>query len=351
MAIDVAAQPYYKMGGAVEGFPMPPLHVDRKDINPMFWAQLEPATEPVLSFETTRDLSEDLLLRCSRIGHVLMSSAEMELLSPATQLMEKISWSSLGCGWSVLASEVEVSDITGCWGNPNAYRDEKGYAFTWNPINYDLESRHTGKFRAMRLHQVAYTLMRRQLDPDFELAPHTPLDHKCRFPGCCNPMHVVETNISENNRLQRVAHPIEAALLAGQVMLAPTGYDQIDAIVSSAPNEDTNLVVNTRHGPYRIMKVDDEPLQFYGRPEADNLLPLMRSPSSKLKQMSGDDLTQILNGKKPNPQPRRKSRAKTPVIFENQLVMFNPTRFRKRPATKSPKKASSNSKLTPAPSL
>lgn len=346
MAIGVAVYPRSRAVSPGEGFPTPPITVAPKVLDLEHWVQLEPALEPALSFGTPEDLSNDLLLKCARIGHTLMSSVDMDLPSPATQLIERITWSSLGAGWSVLASEVEVSNITGCWGSPEAYRNDKGYAFTWDPASYEIETRQSGEFRAMRLHQVAYTLMRRQFESDFELPPYTPLDHTCRFSGCCNPGHVIETDTVENNRRQRVAHPVESALLAGQVMVAPTGYEQIDAIVAAAPSEDTNLVINTRHGPYRVIKVDDEPLRFYGEPEEDNLLPLMRPPANKLKHISGEDLTLMLNGKKPLPCPKRKSRAITPKILENQLTMFHPTRYRKMPLHKKPHKTTSKSKVT-----
>ncbi len=298
--------------------------------------QLEPAEEPVLSFfnevfevesrvESTH-LYQDFLLRCASAATKLRSSTDTRLPSIGSQLIQKDYWENSDTGLGILARESEISTVTGCWTVPEAYRNEKYYAFTWDVRKYGLEPRGDGKYKGMQLHQVAYLLRQQTEIPDFVMPLKTTLEHNCRNVRedfcCVNPYHFTPVTQRENNRLQRKAHPIEAALFAGQLMFAPTGYEKIDAAVAISENEDTGLVISTRFGPFRIIKMHEDPAVFRGEPEPEVLFKPVRPPANRYKNISGDDLTLILNGQKPMLKPRRKSRAAIHIPIKGQELLF-----------------------------
>lgn len=300
--------------------------------------QLEPAYEPVLSFlnevfedkdqAEPSDLYQDLLLQCASAAVQLRSSTDARLPSVGSQIIQKNYWENSDTGLGVLAREAEISTATGCWTVPEAYRNEKYYAYTWDVRKYGLEPRGKGEYKGMQLHQVAY-LLRQQIEaPDFVMPTRGTLDHICRGVRedlcCVNPYHDEIVSKGENNQRQRRAHPIEAALFAGQLMFVPTGYEKIDAAVAASEDEDTGLVISTRFGPYRIMKMNEDPAVFRGEPEPERSLSQIRPPKSRYKNISGEYLTLILDGYKPMLKPKRKSRAKVPAPIEGQKTIFIP---------------------------
>ncbi len=297
--------------------------------------QLEPAEEPVLSFSEEGLIDErlaepsylyqDLLLRSASAAVRLRSSTDMPLPSINSQVVQKDFWENSDTGLGVLAREALISTATGCWAIPNAYRNNKGYSYTWDVRKYGLEPRGKGEYKGMQLHQVAF-ILRMQIEmPEYVMPASHTLEHVCRNVKqhfcCVNPYHFEYVTQLENNRLQRKAHPIESALFVGQLMLAPTGYNYIDAFVGASEKEDTGLVVSTRFGPFRIIKVEDEPVVFRGEPEPERLANKVRPPAKENKYVSGEDLTLILNGQKPMLKPKRKSRAKLPVPIAGQKTI------------------------------
>ncbi len=298
--------------------------------------QLEPAEEPVLSFseECFNDerlaeyssLYQDLLLQSASLAVKLRSSTDMPLPSINSQLARKGFWENSDTGLGILAREALISTATGCWAIPDAYRNSKGYSYTWDVSKYGLEPRGKGEYKGMQLHQVAF-ILRMQIEmPEYVMPPSHTLEHVCRSVKqhfcCVNPYHFEYVTKLENNRLQRKAHPIESALFAGQLMLTPTGYNYIDAFVGASEKEDTGLVVSTRFGPFRIIKVEDAPVVFRGEPEPERLANKVRPPAKENKYISGEDLTLILNGQKPMLKPKRKSRAAIPIPIKGQELLF-----------------------------
>ena len=261
------------------------------------------------------------------IPHEVWGSAGHTLPGINVELYQREKWQQLSTPLGFLASNTEVSLKTGCWGLVDAWRNDKGYAFVWDPEVYGYEPAARAEpkneveakkeFKGIKVHQMAHILLMRELDPDYVLPPRTPLDHLCRFTGCCNPTHTEKVTREVNNQRQKRAHPIEAALALGQVMLGPTGYDFIDISAAQSPTEDTSIVVNTRFGPFRIIKLDNDPLMVRGEPELDNLLPMVRPPAvSKYVRPS-----------------RAKSR-----IHDGQRVIFPKTKYRRGLAKKRPSK-------------
>jgi hypothetical protein len=226
----------------------------------------------------------------------LHASTGHELPDLYDELQEKCRLENINTPLGSLAAHAEISVTTGCWAIIKAWRDAKGYTFVWNPkeLGYDPGTQ-TG-FSAQKAYRIAYILAQREYDPDFVLKPGTPLDHLCRFTGCCNPHHIEPVTTIENNIRQRLAHPIENALALGQLMLGPTGYDWLDTKTNAAQQEETGIVVNTRFGPYRILKLDDDPVVIRGEALDDDLLNIIRPPSTKKSVRKS-------RAKKPNPLP------------------------------------------------
>jgi hypothetical protein len=170
--------------------------------------------------------------------------------------------------------------MTGCWSIIDAWRDEKGYAFVWKPEEYGYSVDRTGDFKGISVHRMAYN-MKRRLTGQPDLVRDQQLDHVCRWPGCCNIDHLAIVDHKKNNRLRDQAQRLETAITTGQIILGPTGIDWLDDPLESAPTEDTQVIISTPNGPYRVIKVDDEPLMFRGQPEVSGLLEVVKPPAPK----------------------------------------------------------------------
>jgi hypothetical protein len=264
-------------------------------------------TTPLYQEARGEELTDELLARAALIGATASIAAAKETtpqngvvsfsekLRAATGdrlpdvewvLEQRTNWLESGSPLGYLAASTEVSTTSGCWSVVNdsdvdSWRDDKGYVLVRDPSPFGLE--RDSRF-GTRSHKLAYILFRRQAEPEFELPPRKPLDHVCRFTGCCNPHHVAETTPRQNNKLQRQAHDIERPLTWGQLLLGPTGYEWLDGPALAATNEDTGLVVNTSRGPFRIIKVEEDPLIIRGQPEPDNLLPRLKPPTRRRTQ-------------------------------------------------------------------
>jgi hypothetical protein len=179
-----------------------------------------------------------------------------------------------------LASASTLSMTTGCWSIIDAWRDEKGYAFVWKPEEYGYSVDRTGDFRGISVHRMAYN-MKRRLTGQPDLNRYQQLDHICRWPGCCNIDHLAIVDHKKNNRLRDQARQLEAAITTGQIILGPSGIDWLDDPLESAPTEDTDLLISTPSGPYRIIKLDDSPLMFRGEAVKDELQEKVAPPAPK----------------------------------------------------------------------
>jgi len=179
-----------------------------------------------------------------------------------------------------LASTTTISMMTGCWSIVDAWRDEKGYAFVWNPEEYGFQADRSGNFRGLSVHRMAYNMKRRATGlPDLTRAQQ--LDHKCRWPGCCNIDHLEIVDHAKNNRLRDRARTLEAAVTNGQIILGPTGMEWLDRPLEASAEEDTNLLISTPAGPYRVIKVDDAPIMFRGEAEPGGLHDMVKPPAPK----------------------------------------------------------------------
>jgi len=179
-----------------------------------------------------------------------------------------------------LASASTISMTTGCWSLVNAWRDEKGYAFIWNPEEYGYQVEKSGNFRGMSVHRMAYNMKRRATGRS-DLTRYQQLDHICRWPGCCNIDHLNVVDHKKNNKNRDQARILEAALYSGQIILGPTGMPWLDGRLADSETENTNILVATPAGPFRIVKVDDEPLMFRGQAEPSELHQAVPPPAPK----------------------------------------------------------------------
>jgi len=212
-----------------------------------------------------------------------------------------------------LAASSTISMTTGCWSIVEAWRDEKGYAFIWNPEDYGYRVEQNQGFRGISVHRMAYNMKRRATGlPD--LTSRQQVDHVCRWPGCCNIDHLTIVDHEKNNKLRDQARLLEAALYSGQIILGPSGSIWLDEPLKAADTEETNLVISTPAGPFRIIKVDENPLMFRGQPEVSDLLEIVQPPTPKKYE--------------------RPSRAKKIKVDADQTPLFDTEGYKGRRARK-----------------
>ena len=212
-----------------------------------------------------------------------------------------------------LASTSTISMKTGCWSIVGAWRDEKGYAFTWKPEIYGYQVDRSGNFKGISAHRMAYNMKRRATGlPDLTRAQQ--LDHKCRWPGCCNIDHLEIVDNAKNNKLRDKARAFEAAVTSGQIILGPTGMEWLDGPLEASDTEETNLLISTPAGPFRVIKVDDAPLMFRGEAEPGGLHDMVNPPAPKKYE--------------------RPSRAKPIRVDAEQKLLFDASNYSGRRARK-----------------
>lgn len=263
------------------------------------WLQLEPATEPALLIPEQNTSAVDLR---AATGKPLPTVQE--------QLVLKAGLEASNSALAALASRMAISQVTGCWVDVDAWRDDKGYTFTRQPESVGFNMPNRPRWPGVRLHTIAHLLFMRIRDPGYQKPENIDLDHMCCFPGCCNPHHTEGVTKEENNRRQRIAARIARPLMQGQAMVGPTYVEWLDNAVSDAPDEDTGLIVNTSDGPFRVVKLEDDPPIIRAEPERDDLLLALRPKSARR-----------------SPRP---SRAKQKMPLKAQEPLFHKNKYTKK---------------------
>jgi hypothetical protein len=240
-------------------------------------AEKTPDHAGVFSFEAQYDQAA---LFSGNLPSALYSATGTELPYVHRELIEKEYWESTSSPLGSLATKAAVSTTTACWSILKA-RNDKGYVRLYNADKYDLDDQSDKRY-GITAHKLALLLHRRESGESTELPLGAQIDHVCRNTACCNPNHLEVVTNSRNDELKRLAHPIEAALGSGQLMVGPTGLPWLDENIGRACNEDTNVIINTRFGPFRIMKIEDDPPMIYGVREACDLFDSLRPPTPRI---------------------------------------------------------------------
>jgi hypothetical protein len=264
-------------------------------------------------FVDTMPNEEDTILSVlgKRLGEVKTLTTKKEHLAQLPM--------SLGA----LASRASISATTGCWsvlqemhpqrGPVPVWRDDKGYAFTWNPESYGYSVDRSGGFRGIQLHRMAYNMKRRgQGLPDLNQYQH--LDHECRWTGCCNIDHLEITSRERNNKLRDQARRFESAIVAGQIILGPMGIAEIDERLLASETEYTSVVIATVAGPHRLVKIDQDPLLFRAEKEHCELVQSVAPPAPTKYE-------------RPSRAKRAKVKEETPDSPEGQRLLFGNTGY------------------------
>jgi hypothetical protein len=205
-----------------------------------------------------------------------------------TQIEKKDRLAMFPVALGALASKATISTTTGCWsvleeehperGIIPVWRDPKGYAFTWKPEQYGYKVERPDNFKGVQFHRMAFNMKRRlQGLPDLNMYQH--LDHVCRWTGCCNIDHLEVVDRKRNNKLRDEARRFESAIIAGQIILGPTGKPELDEFLDGSDTEFTNIVMSTVAGPHRLVLIDKDPLLFRGEPEPCELLSSVAPPA------------------------------------------------------------------------
>lgn len=285
------------------------LHARAAEIAAAHGAYVLPETTPedpgVFSFIDTLPAEEDIVFS-------VLGDRQWDV---ASLIEKKDRLAQFPIALGALASRATISTTTGCWSvlEENIWRDEKGYAFTWQPETYGFQVNRAGDFRGIQMHRMAYNMkLRAQGLPDLNQYQH--LDHVCRWTGCCNIDHLEIVSRSKNNKLRDEARRFEAAIIAGQIILGPLGKTELDYRLLGSNTEFTNLVITTVTGPYRLVIVDKDPLMFRGEPESCALIESVAPPAPKKYE--------------------RPSRAKKPKVIEEtadspegQRLLFDNTEY------------------------
>lgn len=242
---------------------------------------------------------------------VIYSPTGVKLDSVWSALERKERWGLFPVALGSLAAEATISTTSGCWSlvegwrdyaGKEAWRDDKGYLYVWNPEHFGFKVDRNDKFKGVAIHRMAYNMKRRlQGLPDLNRYQH--VDHICRWTGCCNIDHLNVLDAARNNQQRDLAKRLEIALMAGQTILGPMGIDWLDELVYSATSEFTNVLVTTPRGPHRIVVHENDPMIFSGQPEPCELVESVRAPAPTNYE--------------------RRSRARPPRISEGQDIMFD----------------------------
>ena len=263
MAIGVAVYPQSRAANSSWNLPPPPDIAAPKVLDLEHWMQLEPAPEPALSFPSATEVW----------------SATGEPLDPVEQELDrKAELEAQDTGLGLLAADVEISTATGCWTYLKG-RDSKGYVRRYNALKYGIEQTKEERRHGIKLHRLAHILMQRHLGLDDSLSPDVQIDHICRGPWCCNPNHGRPVSNDENIHLRTLAHKVEVILASGQTMIGQIGTSWIDNLLSRATAEDTGVVVATRFGPHRLIKLDGTPTVAFAQREPDDLFDALHPPA------------------------------------------------------------------------
>lgn len=215
---------------------------------------------------------------------VIFSALGEQLASPWDMLDKKERLALYPVALGTLAGRASISMATGCWSVVGEWRNHKGYAFTWKPREYGYHTNGVaGDFNGVQIHRMAFNMKRRITGlPDLSRYQH--LDHICRWPGCCNIDHLEIVTRDRNNELRDRAKELEQALMVGQTIFGPCGFDWLEQYLMLADKEETNILVTTPDGPRRIIKMNDDPLVFRGQPEPDDLFEAVLPPAPNTEE-------------------------------------------------------------------
>jgi hypothetical protein len=239
------------------------------------------------------------------------ASTGMELPDVDWQRWENDLWRSTS-PLGKLATRTIVSSVTGCWSVIKG-REWNGYVRVYG--NFGLERPKQGRDWGVLSHQLAYILLKKHQDEDPTLPRGMELDHICRNPACCNPHHLTPVSGEKNKQLMAKAHKVENHLALGQLMLGPTGLDWLDQHVGHCEVEDTSLVVATRFGPFKILKLDESVIEGQRIP-CEVFDALQTPPISKYVPKSRAKKTTIIDGQKAMFVHNRFKRKQRPTIPE-----------------------------------
>src|SRR3990167_3358492 len=191
------------------------------------WLKLEPAPQPALfNYESEYPVVD------------LRAATGKNLPAVSEQRVIKSGLETSGSALAALAGKMAISEVTGCWVDVDAWRDDKGYSFTMHPEEVGIEPLKKLRWPGARLHTIAHLLLMRIHDPEYQKPEGIDLDHMCCFPGCCNPHHTEGVSKKENNRRQRLAAQVARPLMLGQTIIGPTSIEWIDEAVSATSDED-----------------------------------------------------------------------------------------------------------------
>lgn len=247
------------------------------------------------------NLYDDLLSQLHTVSKLHSSTGET--LPPVDEeIIAKARYEQSSEYLGALASQSSFSTTTGCWSVLKG-RNPKGYVQLYGPKKYGFsKQKSTGKNYGIGSHRLAYLHNLKEKKLGDTIPKGIDIDHICRNTACCNPSHLRGLSKEQNNLLALKARSLENALVTGQLIVGKSGIDWIDKPLIKAEQEDTGLVITTRFGPHRIIKLDDDPIVAWARREHcdifDSLLP--KAVDNRV----------------------RKSRAKQTTVHEGQGMLF-----------------------------
>lgn len=198
----------------------------------------------------------------------------------AGQIEKKNRLAKLPIALGALATKSEICTTTGCWSVVDAWRNDKGYAYIFDPAEFNYRTEDPLEFNGVQVHRMAAN-MKRRLSGRQDLKQREQVDHVCRWGGCCNNDHFQILDHKQNCELRDKAKDLELMIAAGQIILGPVNIEWLDELLISCEEEDTHIIITTPHGPFRLIKINDDPLLFTSKPEISRLQEIVKPPASR----------------------------------------------------------------------
>ncbi|MBX4188908.1 HNH endonuclease [Candidatus Saccharibacteria bacterium] len=209
-----------------------------------------------------------------------------------------------------LMREVRLSKLTGCFMRPEAARNHNGYSRVKSAAAKEVG---VGSYRDA--HRVAHFLFAVEQSGELpsEEDLHKTVDHICRNPSCCNPVHTRLMSSNDNNVLKDKAKKLEPTIIKGQAFFwrdIQHNLPWLEHAVIENEGDVPEKVISTRLGHFALLYVSEDSSWVMGTRLSDDVYDGLR-PLGKNNYFAT-------------------SRAKGFKPVENNQTIFHPRKFKKK---------------------
>lgn len=218
-------------------------------------------------------------------------SSTLDRLPPPGEQQEILDWARSNFGEFVWLNPLVVSEVSGCWADPERARGADGYYRIQSRL---IREKVVDERANTRLHRATFVLLKAAIAEAIGFTEPEPqaaidreqakagdnkqfhVDHICRNTACCNPLHLRSVDAVKNNSLKNNAQKMEAALLVGQLFAYHnTPWEE------QLTEGDSGVHIMSRHGPYKLRVMSRSDRSAYGEPVACPVLSTLRKPNGR----------------------------------------------------------------------